>query len=108
MYFTWTSSSGETNTARVCVCVCVSAVFVLLSSAGVTAEKTHAENPRTDGQMSRLLLQYSLSPSLIYTPPWASFSQAGCDEALPAFCTLYLFPFIYFGRRVEAALTAVV
>ena len=62
-------------------------------------QKTHTGSSRTHRQMSTLMLQYSLSPSLICTPPWAFFffffSQARRDEAVLALCGLYLFPFIY-------------
>uniref|UniRef100_A0AAQ5Y2C0 Rho guanine nucleotide exchange factor (GEF) 28a n=1 Tax=Amphiprion ocellaris TaxID=80972 RepID=A0AAQ5Y2C0_AMPOC len=44
----WEHNSGETNTFSRCDC---------------------SKGTRMDGQMSRLQLQYSLSPSLIYTPP---------------------------------------
>lgn len=78
---------------------CAGYGFVLLSSAGVTVQKTHTESTPMDRQMSRLVLQYSLSPSLIYTPPWAFAGKMWCG-LLVAFLQIYFHSSILAGAAV--------
>ena len=72
-------------------------------------QKTHTGSSRTHRQMSTLMLQYSLSPSLICTPPWAFFFFFFHRPDVMRLSWLFV-DFIYFHSSilagVEAALRA--